>query len=227
MIDLISVDNMRASDQATISSGVPGIVLMERAARGIFLAADKWMSARSVCIIAGSGNNGGDGFALALVLAERDIPVKIYTLSDKTSADASYYRDKCIAAGIGISHFSGSFTPDCDIIVDCLLGTGFHGQPRDEYAHAITVINDLHDKGCYVISADINSGMNGDTGEYVCCVRSDLTVSIGFLKKGQISPDAMTVTGRIAVAGIGIDLAAEEDKADESQLGILCLKVPY
>ena len=64
---------MRASDEATISGGVSGITLMHRAAAGIFKACDRWSKADSVIIITGSGNNGGDGFALALVLLENGI----------------------------------------------------------------------------------------------------------------------------------------------------------
>lgn len=220
MIDLISVDNMRLSDQATIASGVPGTTLMERAAKGIYLSSGVWDKAGSVCIVTGSGNNGGDGFALALILHDKGIPVSVFTLSGKASGDALYYKAKSIRRGIDIRPFEGSFTPDCDIIVDCLLGTGFKGEPREAYAQAIDKINELHGKGRRVISADINSGMNGDTGEYKCCVISDLTVSIGQLKKGQITPSALAVTGRLTVADIGIVPVNKEDSVDESEYGI-------
>ena len=73
MIDLISVANMRQSDAMTIASGVSGITLMARAAQGIYEASDKW-SAGPINIVTGSGNNGGDGFALAAVLAGEGIP---------------------------------------------------------------------------------------------------------------------------------------------------------
>jgi NAD(P)H-hydrate epimerase len=104
-----------------------------------------------------------------------------------------------------------------DIIVDCMLGTGFAGTPREDYANAINAINSTN---AYVISADINSGMNGDTGEYDICVRSDLTVTIGYLKKGLIAARASEAIGKISVADIGITLSCKEDTADDKKLGI-------
>ena len=223
MIDLISVDNMRQSDAATIAAGTPGRVLMQRAALGIFRSTDKWGTSGTVNIVTGSGNNGGDGFALAAVLAGKGIPVKVLTLSDKVSDDASYYRSECVRAGVDIVPFDGAFSEDCGIIADCLLGTGFKGTPRENYASAIRAVNERRSAGVYVVSADINSGMNGDTGGFECCVVSDLTVAIGYIKKGQISPSALSVTGSLIVADIGIDLVCTEDKIDEKEYGISVL----
>lgn len=220
MIDLISVANMRDSDRATIEAGTPGIVLMEHAARGIYLASDRWSNAGRIVIVTGSGNNGGDGFALAVVLKEHGISSVILTLSDKTTEDSGYYKDKCISAGIAVSAFAEEELTGADIIVDCMLGTGFSGVPRDDYKDAISVINKTHDSGAYVISADINSGMNGDTGEYGCAVISDLTVTIGYLKHGLITPDAQKIIGNIKVADIGISLVRKEDSVDETLYGI-------
>lgn len=220
MIDLISVANMRDSDKATIDSGTPGIVLMERAAYGIYLATGRWAGADNIVIVTGSGNNGGDGFALAAILNEKNIASRILTLSDRTTDDSGYYKDKCMSAGIPVCSFEESMLEGADIIVDCMLGTGFSGTPRDEYKTAITAINRARDNGAYVISADINSGMNGDTGEYECAVVSDLTVTIGYLKHGLITPDAQKIIGNIKVADIGITLVRKEDYVDEASYGI-------
>jgi len=220
MIDLISVENMRQSDAATIASGVPGVTLMGRAARGIYDSSAKWQSAKSINIVTGSGNNGGDGFALAEILSGHNLPVKVLTLSEKTTPDAGFYKNNILSAGVPVMPFEEGSLAGSDIIVDCMLGTGFAGSPRENYAKAISAINRERDNGAYVISADINSGMNGDTGEYEICVISDLTVTIGYLKKGLISPSARKATGRIAVADIGIALSYTEDKIDESEYGI-------
>lgn len=222
MIDCISVENMRASDEATISGGVPGIVLMRRAAVGIYLASrERFDSASSIVIVTGSGNNGGDGFALSLVLLEHGVESVILTLSEKASADAGYYRSKCVESDIKVMPFDASYLNGADIIVDCLLGTGFNRALREDYLNAINAINA---SSAYVISADINSGMNGDTGLYETCVRSDLTVTIGSLKKGLITQSALSKIGSIVVADIGIGLVYKEDLIDESLYGIKVLE---
>ena len=227
MIDLISVANMRESDKATIESGTSGIVLMERAAYGIYFATDRWNDADKIVIVTGSGNNGGDGFALATILGGQKINPEILTLSDKTTTDSGYYKDKCSEMGISIRPFAQEDLEGADIIVDCMLGTGFSGVPRDSYRNAIEAINKAGDSGAYIISADINSGMNGDTGEYGCAVISDTTVTIGYLKRGLITPGAQKIIGNIKVADIGIDLVRKEDSIDETLYGIDIIRSCY
>ena len=92
------------------------------------------------------------------------------------------------------------------MIVDCVLGTGFTGEVHGKAKDAITAINSA---GAYVISVDINSGMNGDTGEAKLAVKSDLTVSIGYYKQGQFKGDADKYIGKLTVVDIGIVLLDE------------------
>ena len=93
-----------------------------------------------------------------------------------------------------------------DVIVDCILGTGFKGEVRGSAAEAIKAINK---SGAYVISVDINSGMNGDTGEAALAVRSDLTVSIGYYKQGLFRGDADKYIKELTNVDIGIILLNE------------------
>ena len=106
-----------------------------------------------------------------------------------------------------------SFTQDCltgfSIVVDCLLGTGFNGTVRESYRAAIEAINASN---AFVVSVDINSGMNGDTGECDLAVRSDLTVTIGYVKHGLVTPNAGRYMQRLVCADIGIVLCGEEIK---------------
>ena len=95
------------------------------------------------------------------------------------------------------------------MIVDCLLGTGFQGALRENYR---TAIEEINASNAQVISVDINSGMNGDTGEGELMVRSDLTVTIGFVKNGLVTPNAGKCMTRLVCADIGIRLAKEESK---------------
>lgn len=204
MIPCVSVENMRSSDAYTIANFVPSLELMYRAAWGIYKAVI-WKG--SIAIVTGSGNNGGDGFALACILKEQGIDSTIFTVSDRLSGDSAYYADR--ADWLHIER--RKFTEDClsgfDVVVDCLLGTGFQGKLRDDYRTAISAINAT---GAYVVSADINSGMNGDTGEAELAVRSDLTVTIGFVKTGLIVPNAGNYIRRLVCTDIGIVLEKEE-----------------
>ncbi len=206
MLDCISVENMRRSDALTIQRYVPSLELMGRAAMGVFLAT-AWKG--PVAIVAGSGNNGGDGFALACILQEKKIDCTVFTLSEKLSADSAFYAEK--ARGMDVKVFP--FTQDClhgfSMVVDCLLGTGFQGGLRESHRAAIEAINA---SDAVVVSVDINSGMNGDTGECELAVRSDLTVTIGYVKHGLVTENAGRYMKRLVCADIGIVLEREELK---------------
>lgn len=208
MLECISVENMRNSDRYTIENYASGRELMLRAAKGILNAAN-WQG--KIVIMAGSGNNGGDGFALAWLLKQSGRNCVVYTVSDKMSQDGAYYAEQARRAGVQIEGFlSGhEMLKNCDMIVDCLLGTGFHGEVREPYRLAIEEINA---SGAYVISADINSGMNGDTGAAETAVKSDLTVAIGYIKNGMMEERAGNYMRRLVCADIGIKLLREENK---------------
>lgn len=206
MLECITVENMRLSDALTIEKYVPSLELMYRAAMGVFQAA-KWHG--KVAIVVGSGNNGGDGFALAYILHRKNIECAVFTVSQRLSEDSAYYAEQAKKLGVAIFPFTTGCLDGFDMIVDCLLGTGFQGALRENYRTAIKEINASR---AQVISVDINSGMNGDTGEGELIVRSDLTVTIGFVKNGLVTPNAGNYMKRLVCADIGIRLAKEENK---------------
>ena len=206
MIDCISVENMRLSDAWTIANLVPSLELMGRAAEGVYRA-ESWTG--PVAIVAGSGNNGGDGFALACILEKQGIPCAVFTLGSRLSADSAHYAAQAEQAGVPIRPYRPGCLAGFVTVVDCLLGTGFAGEVREDYRTAIEGINA---SGARVISVDINSGMNGDTGEGAVIVRSDLTVTIGFVKKGLVTENAGAYMKRLACVDIGIRLVRQEEK---------------
>ena len=222
MIDCISVENMRRSDALTIEKYVPSLELMGRAAKGVYLAC-AWTA--PVAILVGSGNNGGDGFALACILQERKIDCTVFTLSDRLSADSAFYAQKAREMSVKIKSFTESCLQGFSMVVDCLLGTGFRGGLRENYRTAIEAINASH---AYVVSVDINSGMNGDDGSAELAVRSDLTVTIGYVKRGLLTENAGRHIGRLVCADIGIVLENEEWKicSEAEPLGENCLFCP-
>ena len=212
MLDCISVRNMRQSDAMTIEKYVSSLELMRRAAEGVFRAV-KWHG--KVAIVVGSGNNGGDGFALACILHRKNIDCAIFTVSQRLSADSTYYAAQAEDLGVPILPFTPSCLDGFDMVVDCLLGTGFQGKLRDNYR---TAIEEINASGAEVISVDINSGMNGDTGEGELIVRSDLTVTIGFVKHGLVTENAGRHMKRLVCADIGIVLGKDETKiCDENE----------
>ena len=204
MIPCISVENMRMSDAYTIEHLVPSLELMHRAAYGVFLA-HEWTA--PVAILAGSGNNGGDGYALACILKEKGIGCAVFTLGSKLSSDSAHYAEMARSLDVPIRAFAAGCLEGYATVVDCLLGTGFQGRVREDYRTAIDAINA---SGAFVVSVDINSGMNGDTGGCETAVRSDLTVTIGYVKTGLVTPQAENYIKRLVCADIGITLVKEE-----------------
>lgn len=203
-IDCISVENMRQSDRLTIERYVSGRVLMYRAALGVYRAESR---RGNVVIAVGGGNNGGDGYALACIFARRHIPCRIVKLSDKLTQDSAYFAEEAKALGVLAEPYAEGAFRDADIVFDCLLGTGFQGVLREPW---LTAVREINSCGAYVVSVDINSGMNGDTGEAQTAVCSDVTVTIGYVKRGLVTPNAALYMKKLIVADIGIILAKKE-----------------
>ena len=201
----VSVEVMRQSDAWTIANKVPSKELMKRAGEGIYRAAE-WKA--PVAIVCGSGNNAGDGYVVADLLHQDGIDVTIILLSEKFSEDGKYYYDICEGHQVPVKHF-GTEVNDFSsyaTILDCILGTGFQGEPRGAAKDAIEAINA---SGAYVISADINSGLNGDTGLGTYFVKSDLTVSIGDYKLGHFKGLADQAMKDKVNVDIGIEIQGE------------------
>ena len=205
-IDCISVENMRESDRLTIEKYVPSRTLMYRAALGVYRAVN-WHG--DIAIAVGGGNNGGDGYALACILASNNISCCIVKLSEKLTEDSAFFAEKADALGVPKEMYTTSAFENADIVVDCLLGTGFQGCLREPWLGAVREINACN---AYVVSVDINSGMNGDSGEAETAVVSDITVTIGYVKRGLVAKNAALYIRKLVTADIGIVLAKTEYK---------------
>ena len=198
----VSTEVMRESDRWTIENLVPSKELMERAGKAIFAQAE-WKA--PVGIICGKGNNAGDGFVVASLLKDHGIECEIVLLyGDAFSEDGKYFFDICVSKGIPVVNDSdyGKYMT----IVDCIFGTGFKGEVKEPARSAIEKINS---SGAYVVSADINSGLNGDTGLGDLYVRSDLTVSIGTYKYGHFIGHADEAMKKKVNCDIGIRIIGE------------------
>jgi len=198
---------MRKADYDCIAAGTPATELMYRAGKAIFAACD-W-SRGHTAILCGSGNNGGDGYVLALLLREAGYPCTIIPAEEKWSPDGRFYYEKCLAAGIPVRFWDRQTALMVyDRLADCLFGTGFHGTLTEPYAGMIRAAND---SGVPIVAVDIPSGLNGDSGLAApdengtpLCIRAALTGSIGTRKLGQVLAMAKDVCGRVVNCDIGI-----------------------
>ena len=199
---VLTVAEMRALDEFVINRDDAATTLMGRAGEAL---ADELANFNTIAVVCGPGNNGGDGYAAIYSLQERklldDKQVTIFYTKEPKSDESKFFFQKInhenvTFVGSGIVASSNDF----DVIVDCLLGTGFSGVPHGDIKDAIAAINNTN---AYVISMDINSGVNGDTGNGEIAVKSDLTLSVGYLKVGMLEPCFKKWTKEIKNRNIG------------------------
>lgn len=197
---------------------VPGCVLMENAAKNssqVILEQFSNQVRQGVCIFCGSGNNGGDGFAIARHLVNEGIAVHIVLCTDpaRLKEDAKINFEICRNMNISIQILdlaSSELFRDvelsvkkCGLLVDALLGTGLRGQLKESMALLISCINSHN---IPILAVDIPSGLDCDSGiPLPVCIEAAATVTFAALKKGFVdNPKMSQVTGRVFVADIGI-----------------------
>jgi NAD(P)H-hydrate epimerase len=217
-MDALSRDEVRAVDRWAIEVlGIPGLVLMENAGRQ---AADavcevlRVAEGRRVAVVAGAGNNGGDGFVIARHLGLRGLPVATFLVApaDKMAGDARVN----LQALWNLQHDVRIVRPEelpglarrlkeFDVIVDAVGGTGITGPLQGAVATAVEQINACRR---VVVAVDIPTGLDCDTGQAPGpVVKAAVTVTFVARKKGFDSPGSARYTGRVRVADIGVPLA--------------------
>ena len=160
------------------------------------------MKGKRVAVLCGNGKNAGDGFVIARLLYCMGAEAFI-VLCDKEPeiAEPLMYYTQAISSGVQVEKLSEN-SPDCDYIVDCIFGIGFHGEPRAPFDSVFALINKAT---ATVISVDTPSGSDATTGK-VCknCVKADYTIAISTLKYAHILPPANDYCGSVDVVNIGI-----------------------
>ena len=194
-------------------NGTSSIELMSRAGKACATAFDY---RGRVAIVCGKGNNAGDGYVLALELINNNVIKKsdldIYLLTDSFSDSGKFYFDKCKIAGISIKPLDANVDLSTyDIIVDAILGVGVKSGLSELYINAIESINNAKKKNenIKIVSIDINSGLNSDTGLYEHAVSSDMTISIGNYKSGHFLNKAKDIIKNKMNVDIGIKMLSE------------------
>ncbi|MBI3006289.1 MAG: NAD(P)H-hydrate dehydratase [Ignavibacteriales bacterium] len=215
MRPVLSADEMRLCDEYTIKKlGVPGLVLMENAGSAVADTVRNRLglaSAKTVVLVCGKGNNGGDGFAVARKIANEGANIVVLLPGSpnelkgdaKTNFDILRKLEKSDST-LRILRFSDDSVKNLrpDIVVDAIFGTGFSGKAKEPFSKAISWINDQR---VHVISVDIPSGVNGTTGVAEgIAVRASETVTFAFEKTGLMCNDGIDLRGKLSVVDIGI-----------------------
>lgn len=213
---LVTPEQMQAIDRETIDKrGIPGGELMERAGRAVAQEVFERFAPASVAVVAGKGNNGGDGYVAARHLREfgvRDVTVFLLADPADLSGDAraafeklpQSVRQERVKEGRGLAERLVEY----EVIVDAIFGTGLSGPARKIYGEAIEAINEAAQRsGALVVAVDSPSGLiSGASDEEQAeapCVRARLTITIGLPKVGLISGPGVRYTGRVSIADIG------------------------
>lgn len=220
----------RADERAIKTYGIPGVVLMENAGAGIALAIARRMphlAGKTVLIICGKGNNGGDGFVVARHLASIGARIHVALVGSATSyrGDAlTNYRILKAMARDGVEPItigradaaSLAKVSRIDVIVDAIFGTGFSGKLPRSVARLIEWINT---QGVPIVSIDIPSGVEGSTGRVASvAVKANRTVTMAAVKTGLLCSAGREHTGAIEVVDIGMPSAVLLDRRHKTFL---------
>ncbi len=208
---VISVEQMRELDRLTCDKYVSGRDLMRQAGEGVFkecVSFARRYDFSKFLVICGKGNNGGDGYVVADLLSTAGYEVDIISVceAEKLRGDAAFYAKR---VSDKVKVYTGFGLPEVDfntVIIDALLGTGFTGELKTGYVALINTINNMVNP---VISVDIPSGLNGNTGvAQPVAIVADVTVTIGAPKNGLFFADALEYCGRLQLVKIGIPTEA-------------------
>lgn len=207
-------EQMKSADAYTIEQlGIPSLVLMERAALKVVEALyERKMDLAKVLIVCGSGNNGGDGFAMARLLHEKGICAEVLFAGKESSLSEECALQKKIAERIGISVFTDLPHREYTVVTDALFGVGLSREISGKYAD---IINWMNEQDCRKVAVDIPSGVCARTGRILgTAFRADLTVSMECVKLGcELFPGKACV-GETVAAPIGINKDIFKDNTD-------------
>lgn len=216
---VFTAEQMAAVDRATIEGGVPGVELMRNAGTAVYesmIEEFSPLSEKNVIIIAGKGNNGGDGFRVAELLAETGTRCGVFLIGKRTEVrgDALSCLRDAERAGCRIVEIPGNEILEeyaekifaADVIVDALFGTGFRGELSGIHLKVTELINH---SPAQVVAVDIPSGVNASDGASACqSVRADYTVTFGCLKVGHVMNPGRRKCGSVKVVDIGFSQQA-------------------
>jgi len=219
---VVTAAQMREMDRLTIHKyGVPSLTLMERAGEGItkaLLARFGRAVKKGVLVVAGKGNNGGDGLVVARLLKKKRIPCEVVILARRSelSPDAAHNLGAYLKLRGRVTEIAERSLDRLSerihgkgLLVDAILGTGIKSVVTGLYAEAIALMNAC---GAPIVAVDIPSGLDTDTGTPLgVAVQAEMTVVLAYPKLGEVIYPGLNYAGELAVVDIGIDPRAVKE----------------
>ena len=204
MIYLPTGKQMRRADLYTIEEiGVPSMVLMERAALEVVRCMEEeQLDFRKVLVVCGSGNNGGDGYAIARLLHLKGHDVTIFFAGNSQKRSEENAQQAKIAAHYEIPVITNLDTEEYSVIIDALFGTGLKREITGHYREILCSVNQMTGEK---VAVDLPSGIHDTTGAQMgIAFCADLTVAIAFPKRGLFLQEGNVCAGKILTGDIGI-----------------------
>ncbi|MGO9566682.1 MAG: NAD(P)H-hydrate dehydratase [Desulfomonilaceae bacterium] len=220
---LVTAEEMRAFDAAAIEEyGIPGVVLMENAGRTTFHILKTHLGGDvrdlKVSVVAGPGNNGGDGYVIARYLMNHGADVQTFLLSPREKIKGDALVNLLVLERMSSRVYEVTDEESLkqavrqwrqsQVVVDAILGTGLNSEVRSPYRESIVEINRVN---ALRVAVDLPSGLDADTGRVLgCAVQADLSVTYGFKKLGMALYPGLEICGKVEVVDISIPLHAIE-----------------
>lgn len=203
---LYCAEQIKALEQFVIREEIlSSYALMERAGLAVFEYTQRYYStAKKITIFCGSGNNAGDGYIVARLALQTNLDVRVYSVIETTElkGDALNAYQQFIKAGGIVIPFQEKEMLSTDLLIDALLGTGLNRPVTEKYAQAINMINQC---GIPVISIDVPSGLNANTGNVMgCAIQANATVTFIGLKQGLFTGFAAQHVGEIIFCSLNL-----------------------
>ena len=213
---VVTASEMALIDKSTIENvGIPGIVLMENAGRGageFFRQVLPDLLKNRITVVAGSGNNGGDGFVLARLFHDKGASLRVVCLRPPEKIKGDALINFQILSKLGVPVFIWDETKDfddqfkqireSDVIIDAILGTGLNSEVRGLFRKIIEAVNELN---LPVLAVDVPSGLDASTGKILgTAIRAKATATFGLPKIGQLVDPGEECVGALKVVDIGI-----------------------
>lgn len=195
--DVFLKEEIVKAEQELFESGVSPLSLIDKA--GKFLADE--IKGKNTAIVVGTGNNGSDGLCAGQILLSAGQKVDIFKVGN-ISSTGEYYADKITSHGAEIKDWKEADFSHYDVIADCIFGIGLNREIVGEYADCIDKINQ---SGAKIVSADIPSGLNANTGKIMgTAIKAHKTLSFSGIKAGYLLLDGQDMTGEIVLCDTGI-----------------------
>ena len=224
---LVNEEQMKQADQYTINTlGIPSLELMERASEScVEVMLEEGLDLSRVCVVCGSGNNGGDGFAIARILIQKGYAVTVCFVGNKLHCTDEVKSQIELLQEAGGEFKIGYIEDTYSLIVDAIFGVGLSREIQGDYQN---VIRQMNRASCTKFAVDMPSGISAGSGSVLgIAFNADITVTFQQAKIGQILYPGKDYTGKLFVKDIGInvDILAEDrtvaytyDKSDYARL---------